>query len=73
MGFQGTRARLCLRAAGELEKQKYRNEEKIDKVKAQATMREPEDYKEVSRIQGVGYYDAFKLQKDEEDFKRGYC
>ncbi|XP_054804963.1 protein EDS1L-like [Prosopis cineraria] len=65
----GTRARLCLRAAGELEKQKYRNEAKIDKVKAQATMRELEDYKEVSRIQGVGYYDAFKLQKDEKDFK----
>ncbi|KAI9086445.1 hypothetical protein K1719_031529 [Acacia pycnantha] len=65
----GTRARLCLRAAGELEKQKYRNEAKIDKAKANSTMKELEEYKEISRIQGVGYYDAFKLQKDNKDFQ----
>ena len=67
--FQGTRARLCLRAAGELEQQKNRNLKKIQKEKAEATMRELEDYREVSRIQGVGYYDAFKLQKDTKDFQ----
>ncbi|KAK4264272.1 hypothetical protein QN277_025475 [Acacia crassicarpa] len=65
----GTRARLCLRAAGELEKQKYRNQDKIDKAKAQSTMKELEEYREISRIQGVGYYDAFKLQKDSKDFQ----
>ncbi|KAF7838386.1 protein EDS1-like [Senna tora] len=65
----GTRARLCMRAAGELEKQKSRNEAKIDKAKAESTMKELEDYKEVSRIQGVGYYDAFKLQKEPRDFQ----
>ncbi|KAI9086396.1 hypothetical protein K1719_031480 [Acacia pycnantha] len=64
----GTRARLCLRAAGELEKQKKRNEEKIDKAKAESKMRVLKDYREISRGQGVGYYDAFKLQKDEKDF-----
>lgn len=67
--FQGTRARLCLRAAGELEKQKHRNETKIDKAKAQTTMKELEDYREVSRIQGLGYYDTFKLQRDHKDFQ----
>ncbi|KAI9100944.1 hypothetical protein K1719_024068 [Acacia pycnantha] len=67
--FRGTRARLCLRAAGQLEKQKYRNEAKIDKAKAESIRRELEEYREISRIQGVGYYDAFKLQKDSKDFQ----
>ncbi|KAK4264273.1 hypothetical protein QN277_025476 [Acacia crassicarpa] len=63
----GTRARLCLRAAGELEKQKYRNQEKIDKAKAESKMKELEVYRKISRDLGVGYYDAFKLQNDKED------
>ncbi|KAK8598844.1 hypothetical protein V6N13_076790 [Hibiscus sabdariffa] len=41
-----TKARLCLRAAGEHEKQKLSNQQRMD-----------------------GYYDAFKLSKDEDDFK----
>ncbi|KAK4264271.1 hypothetical protein QN277_025474 [Acacia crassicarpa] len=65
----GTRARLCLRAAGELEKQKYRNQEKIKKAKDKSTLTELEAYRTMRRIQGVGYYDAFKLQKYEDDFK----
>lgn len=52
-----------------MEKHKSRNEEKIDKAKAETTMNELEDYKEVSKMQGVGYYDAFKLQKEPRDFQ----
>lgn len=67
------RARLCLRAAGELEKQKERNEEKIKKEvqeKGVASMRELEDYKALCEINnGKGYYDAFKVQQDEKDFQ----
>lgn len=67
------RARLCLRAAGELEKQKERNEEKIKKEfqeKAVPSMRDLEEYKSTCEINnGKGYYDAFKVQKDPKDFQ----
>ncbi|CAK8543403.1 unnamed protein product [Lathyrus sativus] len=67
------RARLCLRAAGELEKQKERNEEKIKKEvqeKAVASMRYLEEYKATCEInKGKGYYDAFKVQKETKDFQ----
>ncbi|KAF8006002.1 hypothetical protein BT93_K0321 [Corymbia citriodora subsp. variegata] len=65
------RARLCLRAAGELEKQKednrniiQRNKEAINKP-----LKVLEEYRTTCRNDGVGYYDAFRMQKKEEDFK----
>ncbi|MED6174889.1 defense response [Stylosanthes scabra] len=64
-----TRARLCLRAAGERQKKKKQNEEKINKEfneKAAASMKHLKDYKATCEI---GYYDAFKVHKDERDFK----
>ncbi|KAK7317216.1 hypothetical protein RJT34_01256 [Clitoria ternatea] len=67
-----TRARLCLRAAGELEKQKERNEEKICKEikdKAVGSMRELESYKTYEIHKGKSYYDAFKVQKEANDFQ----
>ncbi|XP_020235407.1 protein EDS1L [Cajanus cajan] len=68
-----TRARLCLRASGELEKQKVRNEGKISKEmreKAEASMRELEAYKTTCEVhKGKGYYDAFKVQKEGNDFQ----
>ncbi|OIV89867.1 hypothetical protein TanjilG_23132 [Lupinus angustifolius] len=63
-----TRARLCLRAAGMLEKHKKNNEDKIDKKKALASMKELEEYKATCEIQ-KGYYDAFKVQKETRDFQ----
>ncbi|KAK1307489.1 hypothetical protein QJS10_CPA10g01703 [Acorus calamus] len=53
-----TDARLRLSAAGEWEKKKQNNQSKIDG-----------DYKISKKIREVGYYDAFKLQKNEVDFK----
>ncbi|CAL0327693.1 unnamed protein product [Lupinus luteus] len=63
-----TRARLCLRAAGMLEKHKKENEDKIDKEKALASMKELEEYKATCEVQ-KGYYDAFKVQKETRDFQ----
>ncbi|MED6135463.1 defense response [Stylosanthes scabra] len=63
-----TRARLCLRAAGERQKKKKQNEEKVNKEfneKALASMKHLKDYKAMCEI---GYYDAFKVHKDERDF-----
>jgi enhanced disease susceptibility 1 protein len=64
---------LCLRAAGELEKKKERNEEKIKKEieeKALASIRDLEEYKTTCEINnGKGYYDAFKVQKEAKDFQ----
>ncbi|KAK3406746.1 hypothetical protein EUGRSUZ_K02891 [Eucalyptus grandis] len=50
-------ARLCLRAAGESEKHKADNQRKLD------------DYRTTCKTDGMGYYDAFKMQEEEEDFK----
>ena len=68
--FQSTRARLCLRAAGELERQKFSNEAKINDKKntIETKIRELEEYRTRCEISRVGYYDAFKLQKDPKDF-----
>ncbi|NP_001242277.1 Protein EDS1L-like [Glycine max] len=68
-----TRARLCLRAAGELEKQKLKNEEKIKKEiqeKAVPSMTKLQNYKTTCEMhKGKGYYDAFKVQNEENDFQ----
>lgn len=66
--FQTTRAIVCLQAAGELEKQKIRNEGKINKQKAETYMKLVEDYKAMNETQKVGYYDAFKVQNNRNDF-----
>ncbi|KAL5749695.1 hypothetical protein ACOSP7_024298 [Xanthoceras sorbifolium] len=65
-----TRARLCLCAAGELEKQKLRNQKKIDDkithiLKALEVL---EGYKTKCEAREVSYYDAFKASKDPDDF-----
>ncbi|XP_050256474.1 protein EDS1-like [Quercus robur] len=64
-----TRARLCLCAAGELEKRKIGNKNSIDLKKADIAMKYLEDYKLSCGRQGLGYYDAFKIQKSTEDFE----
>ncbi|XVF09204.1 hypothetical protein REPUB_Repub07fG0071900 [Reevesia pubescens] len=66
-----TRARLCLRAAGEQEKQKLRNQQRMDEKKKdiEAGLAMLEDYKIKYAVCQVGYYDAFKMSKDEDDFK----
>ncbi|KAF3655716.1 putative zinc finger CCCH domain-containing protein 5-like isoform X1 [Capsicum annuum] len=65
-----TRARLCLRAAGEWEKQKKKNEEKIDLNKKSIVdgLSKIQEYQTKCDIQKVGYYDAFKLQVNIDDF-----
>ncbi|XP_065876616.1 protein EDS1B-like [Euphorbia lathyris] len=63
------RARLCLRAAGDLEKQKRNNQTAIN-------LKLAEIENELRKLQGyqkkcqhkVGYYDAFKISEDREDF-----
>ncbi|KAM7272922.1 hypothetical protein ACFE04_027586 [Oxalis oulophora] len=64
------RARLCLRSAGEAEKQKLRNKTRVDskKKEIEKLLREIYDYKTRCEVQRVGYYDAFKLSKDPVDF-----
>ncbi|KAL3716932.1 hypothetical protein ACJRO7_008499 [Eucalyptus globulus] len=64
-------ARLCLRAAGEFEKQKEhnRNTVKGNKDAINKTLKALEEYRTTCRNDGVGYYDAFKMQKKEQDFK----
>ncbi|KAF7842807.1 protein EDS1L-like [Senna tora] len=64
-----TRGRLCLRAAGEWEKVKARNEENINKKNAEECMKKVEEYKKMYETQKWGYYDAFKQQNDEIDFR----
>ncbi|XP_048137574.1 protein EDS1-like isoform X2 [Rhodamnia argentea] len=66
-----TTARLCLRAAGELEKQKEDNRNAIQEKKdaINKALKALEEYRTTCRNDGVGYYDAFKMQKKEEDFK----
>eukprot|EP00262_Sarcandra_glabra_P007521 TRINITY_DN20389_c0_g1_i1.p1 TRINITY_DN20389_c0_g1~~TRINITY_DN20389_c0_g1_i1.p1 ORF type:complete len:655 (+),score=80.31 TRINITY_DN20389_c0_g1_i1:171-1967(+) len=65
-----TKARLCLHAAGELEKQKLKNQEKAKTncKKIQEGHNFLFDYRAKCELRGVSYYDAFKLQKDIEDF-----
>uniref|UniRef100_A0A5B6Z345 Uncharacterized protein n=1 Tax=Davidia involucrata TaxID=16924 RepID=A0A5B6Z345_DAVIN len=65
-----TRARLCLRAAGALEKQKLNNQAKIDSHKhnIEAELNIVQAYQSGCEVRKIGYYDAFKLQKDVKDF-----
>ncbi|KAL2244371.1 protein EDS1B [Sesamum indicum] len=65
-----SRARLCLRAAGELEKQKLENQKKIDSNKdtIKEALKKIQEYKMSCEIRKVGYYDAFKIQKENADF-----
>ncbi|KAK2663861.1 hypothetical protein Ddye_002435 [Dipteronia dyeriana] len=69
-GFQSTRARLCLCAAAELEKQKGRNQKKInDKIPdIEGALKILEGYKARCEAREVSYYDAFKASKDPDDF-----
>ncbi|KAM3704094.1 hypothetical protein ACJW31_04G149400 [Castanea mollissima] len=66
-----TRARLCLCAAGELEKRKIGNKDSIDLKKPdieKAMKYLLEDYQLNCGHRGVGCYDAFKLQESSKDF-----
>ncbi|XWS37401.1 hypothetical protein CRYUN_Cryun19dG0039900 [Craigia yunnanensis] len=58
-------------AAGEQEKQKSSNQQRMDKKKPdiEAGLAIPEDYKTKSEVYQVGHYDAFKISKEEDDFK----
>jgi len=62
---------LCLRAAGELEKRKQANKRKIDarEKDIQNAMNDLETtYRANCALHNVGCYDAFKLQKNRQDF-----
>ncbi|KAI4343796.1 hypothetical protein L6164_011104 [Bauhinia variegata] len=65
-----TRARLCLGAAGQWEKHKSNNEGEIHKKREdiEKLLTKIIEYKSTCEIQKVGYYDAFKVQKDSNDF-----
>ncbi|KAM1397880.1 hypothetical protein ACFX2I_015407 [Malus domestica] len=64
------KARLCLRAAGEFEKQKRRNQEKVGSKMEMIRkhLKVIEEYRALCE-HTVGYYDAFKIHKDKTDFK----
>ncbi|CAL1367875.1 unnamed protein product [Linum trigynum] len=65
------RARLCLRAAAELEKQKGRNQDTInDKMKdIEAKIQKLENYKNKCTVQKRTYYRAFRLSEEKSDFE----
>lgn len=65
-----TRARLCLRAAGEFEKQKLENQRRIDSNKEtiKEAIKQIQEYKTRCEIHKIGYFDAFKLMKTQTDF-----
>ncbi|KAF8390328.1 hypothetical protein HHK36_024853 [Tetracentron sinense] len=65
-----TRARLCICAAGELEKQKERNQTKIDNNsnKILEGLNMLHSYRATCEVREVGYYDDFKLHRDTENF-----
>ncbi|KAM3703785.1 hypothetical protein ACJW31_04G124000 [Castanea mollissima] len=63
-----TRARLCLCAAGELEKRKIGNKNNIDLKKVDIAMKFlQEDYKLSCEHQGRGCYDSFKIQESPKE------
>lgn len=70
VNLQSAEARLCLRAAGESEKQKGENQKKVDGKREE--MKKPlenlEEYRALCE-HNVGYFDAFKIQKDRRDFE----
>ncbi|XP_059641580.1 protein EDS1-like [Cornus florida] len=65
-----TAARLCLRAAGELENQKRRNQATVDSKINDIEERQNiiKEYQTRCRVQKTGYYDAFKIQGLKDDF-----
>ncbi|XP_038878938.1 protein EDS1L-like [Benincasa hispida] len=67
-----TRALLNLRAAGTYEEQKMKNQERMELKKQYIEERLnwlEENYRAVCNVDGLGYYDAFKLQADPKDFQ----
>lgn len=68
--LQSTRARLCLRAAQAFEKQKLQNEKMIDSKKLNIIKTQDmiADYQKACRDRKIGYFDAFKIQKGNDDF-----
>ncbi|XP_071715956.1 protein EDS1L-like [Rutidosis leptorrhynchoides] len=66
-----TRARLCLQAAQAFENQKLQNQTMIDLKKQNIikTLDSITDYKKACTDRKIGYYDAFKIQKGNEDFQ----
>lgn len=70
--LQSTRALLNLRAAGAYEEQKTKNQERTEGKKQFIEERLnwlEENYRAVCKVDSLGYYDAFKLQKDTKDFQ----
>ncbi|CAN1784938.1 Protein EDS1L [Linum perenne] len=65
------RARLCLRAAAELEKQKGSNQATIDgKMKdIEKGIQKLENYKNKCALRGRTYYGEFRLSEDKSDFE----
>ncbi|VVA16982.1 PREDICTED: lipase PAD4 [Prunus dulcis] len=63
-------ARLCLRAAGESEKQKGENQKKVygKREEMKKALENLEEYRALCE-HNVGYFDAFKIQKDRRDFE----
>lgn len=62
---------MNLRAAGACEEQKMKNQERMEEKKQyteERLSRLEEEYRAVCKVDGLGYYDAFKLQKDARDF-----
>ncbi|OVA14328.1 Lipase [Macleaya cordata] len=66
-----TKARICLHAAGEFEKKKLRNQGKIDAniSKIEEALKFVHGYREKCEVSEMGYYDAFKLQREVTDFE----
>ncbi|KAJ4851387.1 hypothetical protein Tsubulata_006707 [Turnera subulata] len=64
------KARLCLRAAAEFEKQKYSNKTKINEKTGEikSGIKELEGYKKNCEASGVCFYDAFRASDNEADF-----
>ncbi|GKA45413.1 EDS1L-like protein, partial [Tanacetum coccineum] len=67
----GTRARLSLRATQAFEKQKAQNQTKIESKKPNIMKMHNviADYQKACEDRKIGYYDAFKIQKGNEDFE----
>lgn len=67
---QSKEATLHLSAAAQWEKQRQRNQTKIDEScqKIQEALRSLNDYKRNCGLRGVSYYDSFKLQREVHDF-----
>ncbi|KAF3437811.1 hypothetical protein FNV43_RR20567 [Rhamnella rubrinervis] len=66
-----TAARLCLLAAKESEEQKQANKKKMDSKVSDINrlLGAIEGYRATCKDEKLGYYDAFKLQRNQDDFK----